>query len=144
MQMRLPSERIYRGKAIGTNVWICGHLHVIDTPGGGYTGYGIQEQWGRQRPYSRQVDEDTIGQCTGMPDKKGRTIFEGDIVECWSEGRQARGVVRQRIDGLWIMYPSWQEETMWGLKPDSVGRTNVEIVGNIYDDIELLEDKKNK
>jgi uncharacterized phage protein (TIGR01671 family) len=79
-----------------------------------------------------------------MTDKKGRTIFEGDIVECWSEGRHARGVVCQRIDGLWIMYPSGQEETMWGLKPDGLGRTNVEIVGNIHDDIELLEDKKNK
>ena len=41
--------------------------------------------------------------------------------------------IGQRIDGYWIMYPSYQEGIMWYLMPDSDGRTSIEIIGNIHD-----------
>jgi len=95
----------------------------------------------RQLVYNRMVGVDyrTVGQYTGLTDKNGKRIFEGDIVECWSEGVCARGTVQQRKDGLWIIYPSWQKHIMWSLCPDDLSHTTVEIIGNIHDNPELVE-----
>ena len=87
-----------------------------------------------------EVIPETIGQYIGLKDQNGKEIYEGDIIECWSEGLKARGVVRHRIDGLWIMYPAWQNTKMWHLMPDQNGNTTVEVLGNIHDNPELLKD----
>lgn len=76
----------------------------------------------------------TAGQYTGMTDKNGNKIFEGDVVSAWSQGVHAKGKIAQRVDGYWIMYPSYQENIMWYLAPDADGRTDIEIIGNIHDE----------
>ena len=81
----------------------------------------------------------TVGQYTGLTDKNGKKIFEGDIVDCWSEGVNAQGTVQQRRDGLWIIYPAWQKHIMWGLCPDEYSHTTVEVVGNVHDNPELIK-----
>lgn len=88
----------------------------------------------------RTVLPETVGQFTGLTDKSGMKIFEGDIVDCWSEGVNAQGTVQQRRDGLWIIYPAWQKHVMWGLCPDEYSNTIVEVVGNIHDNPELIKD----
>lgn len=77
-------------------------------------------------------DEVELLQFTGMYDKNGTEIYEGDIVEAWSEGRKARGEIKRRIDGLWLIYPAWQSGMTWKLAPDNNGNTTVTIIGNIY------------
>lgn len=88
-----------------------------------------------------KVTPETVGQYTGLTDKNRKKIFEGDIVDCWSEGVNAQGTVQQRCDGLWIIYPAWQKHIMWGLCPDEYSHTTVEVIGNIHDNPELLEVK---
>lgn len=87
-----------------------------------------------------EVDYKTISQFTGLTDKNGKKIFEGDIVDCWSEGVNAQGTVQQRKDGLWIIYPAWQKHIMWGLCPDEYSNTTAEVIGNIHDNPELLKE----
>ena len=86
-----------------------------------------------------EVIPETVGQDTGLKDKNGKEIFEGDLVTAWSQGYQATGEVKQRIDGLWLMYPAYQHGKQWGLCPNPKGETKVEIIGNIHDNPELLE-----
>ena len=87
------------------------------------------------------VSSETVGQYTGLKDKNGKKIFEGDIVTAWSQGYQATGEVKQRIDGLWLMYPAYQHGKQWGLCPNPKGATTVEIIGNIHDNPELMEEQ---
>ena len=107
--------------------------------------YGIWERryilWGmiNNVPDMVEVDPSTICQCTGLKDKNGKLIWENDIVEAWSQGRCAIGKIKHRIDGTWIMYPAWQNGEMWYLLPNDDGITTVEVIGNIFDNKELLE-----
>lgn len=79
-------------------------------------------------------------QSTGMFDKNGNEIFEGDIVVAMSQGVKAIGEVKRRIDGYWLMYPAWQHGEFWHIvKNVDTGETGVEIIGNIYENPELLE-----
>jgi uncharacterized phage protein (TIGR01671 family) len=91
------------------------------------------------KPAFIKVYSETVGQYTGLTDKNGKKIFEGDIVDCWSEGVNAQGTVQQRRDGLWIIYPAWQKHIMWGLCPDEYSNTTVEVIGNIHDNPELIK-----
>lgn len=87
-----------------------------------------------------QVDSKTLSRCTGIEDKNGTMIFENDIIEAWSEGIRARGVVQRRADGLWIMYPAHQNGIMWGLCPNEHLKSTVEVLGNVFDNSDLMEE----
>ena len=74
----------------------------------------------------------------GFKDKNGKEIYEGDVVEAWSQGSKGRGVVKRRIDGYWLMYPAWQNGEVWALCLSNEGIAGVEVIGNIYENPELL------
>lgn len=89
-----------------------------------------------------EIDPETLCQFTGMTDKNGVRIWKNDIVEAWSQGSRAIGTVKQRVDGLWIMSPAWQNHEFWELKPNSNGETTVEVLGNAFDNPELLQEEQ--
>ena len=79
-------------------------------------------------------------QSTGLKDKNGKEIYEGDIVVAMSQGVKALGKVKRRIDGCWLMYPAWQHGELWHIVENvDTGETGVEVVGNIYNNPGLLE-----
>ena len=120
----------FRGKRLDNGEWVYGY----------YVKYGFV---GKEKHYivpsyasdlyAIEVDPLTIGQFTGLVDKNDVKIYEFDIVEAWSQGSNARGVIEQRIDGHWIMYPCWQNSEMWYLMPNESGKTTVEVICNIFD-----------
>ena len=130
-------EILFRGQRADNGEWVYGYYSPLNLPIVGIMGHFINEGG-----YNAvEINPETVGQYTGLTDKNGKKIFEGDVIECWSEGVKARGTVQQNIGGLWIIYPAWQKHIQWGLCPESDGSTDVEIIGNIHDNPELLEDE---
>lgn len=93
------------------------------------------------------VDEDTICQYTGLTDKNGKKIFEGDIVRCGEIcGEVKFGLyesnwqIGKYNQGFFVTFPKEyllrKELGYWENK--------VVVIGNIYDSPKLLEDKENK
>lgn len=83
--------------------------------------------------------EAILMQYTGLKDKNGVEIFEGDIVIAWSQGVKGTFEIKRRIDGLWLLYPAWKDGRFWYLSPTEDGRESIEVIGNIYQNSDLLE-----
>ena len=126
---------IFRGKTKRRHRWVYGALlrmgedFAIINQNEDDANYGL--------PF--YVEKDTIGQFTGMVDKNGKKIFEGDIVE-FSHPAYKR-------PSKWEVY--WDEnEVGFALRDGDnfnwLAYTSefYEVLGNIYDKPELLRGKK--
>lgn len=71
-------------------------------------------------------------QCTGSKDRKGKLIYEGDIVKHWFGDRYIKCIVR--YDELLCGFAFFDKKgRMYPIHDDC------EIIGNINEDPELLE-----
>lgn len=85
------------------------------------------------------VIPETIGQYTCLTDKNGKMIFEGDIVAgavCWLE-RPKNGVVAFRDGSFGLIWYRGEVEQFNAFT--SMCNVVYEVIGNIYDNPELLE-----
>lgn len=77
-------------------------------------------------------DYECIMQSTGLKDKNGKEIFEGDVVKC----NGLLGTI-ESFKAMWICsfmkYNNYQKVGFFAQE--------IEVVGNIYENPELLEDK---
>jgi len=97
--------------------------HRINTPSGG----------------SAEVSPATVGQFTGLLDKEGKDIYEGDIVEYDSAKNEYGGK-------LFVNMVCWDyARSQWALSPYSrpyyLGE-EMRVIGNVTDHSELLEKSK--
>lgn len=82
----------------------------------------------------RNGEDVILMQSTGLKDKNGKEIFEGDILT--SQNYPVKGVVEFRTDlGLWVHY--LKGYNYFEYLGNVVG--SKEIIGNIYENKELLD-----
>lgn len=121
---------------------VCENCHMFGSMIGGF--------W-------REVERETVGQFSGWTDKKDQKIFEGDIVELESHGyipTLERGVVVFKDGCFGIEYQSAVARKFgWDKTFHRIGTISewrdmgasgtitytYEVIGNIYDNPELLE-----
>lgn len=112
----------FRAKRIDNNQFVIGYLCFI---------YVDDVKKGRiyspQDCYSYDVDMTTLGQSTGLKDKNGTPIYEGDILQ---EGHTIGAVKWRNTAGSFM----WLDILL-----DRLGSPFV--IGNIYKNPELLEDE---
>lgn len=102
-----------------------------------------------------EIDHNTIGQYTGLKDCNGKRIYEGDIVRAehnitktWGEGSVEDGtlVVREEIvDSFSVEGDVCFEDGSFMLEGYYIGifmPLEIEIIGNIHDNPELLKGVK--
>lgn len=78
-----------------------------------------------------EIDPYTLGQFTGMIDKNGERIFEGDIIRGMMNYGPA-GMIETVVD-------IYFENSDGGYRWNYFDMDTVEVIGNIHDNPELLE-----
>lgn len=128
----------FRGKNIHTGEWLYGDYHregkthYIAKPGDYLRVYA---------PIEFIVDGKTVGQYTGLLDKNGKEIYEGDIVRYYDD-------IEDELVSSHVIYH--KESCSFCAAPtklcgDYIGicvHWQFEIIGNIYDNPSLISDKQ--
>lgn len=131
-QTRKRGEKVRMdGSPVESN-WVYGGIFHPNNSGGDFSiiySYDPIEK--------RTVYADTVGQYTGLTDKNGTKIFEGDILSTGNTDEYL-GVVEWDSDntGLAVLFDGMFESFRELLFIDEV---KVEVIGNIYDNPELLK-----
>lgn len=132
----MEDRYLFKAKRIDNGEWVIGYYAVIGQRNviiekcaeNYYCPDTCESRHGNK---IHEVNSKTICQCTGLKDKNGKLIWENDIVKDnviygvvrW-EGVNARYIIDDRDDGYQDYSEWWQE---------------CEVIGNIFDNPELLE-----
>lgn len=137
----MEDRYLYKGKRTDNGEWVTGHyvkgldmygkeVHLIFEPVTLFYSSGETDGWS-------EVDPSTVCQCTGLKDKNGNLIWENDIVNCtdeeccgyisWNES-EAGFYFNVLLEG-----GGFEEEHIYDYQDC------IEIIGNIFDNPELLQ-----
>ena len=129
-------EILFKAKRKDNGEWVEGYyradpdldMHFIC----GWDYYSSENGLERE-PFEYEIDPDTICQYTGLHDKNGEKIWENDILDCGNKLR----VSWHHFKASWVLSKKgWMYNHFFG---EAVEPEDVEVIGNIFDNPELLE-----
>lgn len=144
----------FRGKRVDNGEWVYGYYLVDEDDGYPlptiFTPSGLGDK--NIGDGLHHVDPATVGQYTGMEDINGKEIYEGDIVKmhyffdnfdpytfgAYEDEKEIIGVVG--IDGMGT-YTVCDDKKYYWLDYMEYPQEELEVIGNIYDNPELLKNK---
>lgn len=140
----MRDRHLFKAKRADNGKWVQGYL------------YGIWEKryilWGMTNdvPNMIEVDPSTICQCTGLKDKNGKLIWENDVIKYHFGNAYAQiryGAYQSCFDSQKTehigFYVDWSESRNY--RKDLgywINMVNAEVIGNIFDNKELLESEE--
>lgn len=126
----------FRGQSVATKKWIYGY------PVKNLQGWIFIIEEGNINKFTRVIPE-TVGQYTGLKDKNGKEIYEGDIIEivyCNSK-YMGKVIFNEKTCGFEIWYNSvvgvYGEKATH--KINFAMDIEIKVIGNIYDNPENQE-----
>ena len=152
-------EILFRGKRIDNGEWVEGAF-LNDRDGAFYICPAVSDiTYGDNGNRRRigcwyRVDPNTVGQYTGLTDKNGKRIFEGDILRYTGFNMTYDDICYVVFDcaEFALKFVTMDKRTMAkkdleklglqkGLFDFCVGRNSFEVIGTIHDNPELLEEE---
>ena len=132
-------EILFRGKRIDNGKWIEGAFVPENNV------YPATIFYGPRSSIGEYVDPSTVGQYTGLTDKNGKRIFEGDVVVYDNSPYNAyctpqNGEIVWRNGSLCFKYRPWNSVMYRSLCSDDFFAAKCEVIGNIHDNPELLKE----
>lgn len=134
----MENRYLFKGKRKDNGKWVFGDLvHSVYKIGDTCVG-----QYGNEVGM-HEVDPGTICQCTGLKDKNGKLIWENDICD----RKEKYPEIVKYNEGDWTLDYSYSKSKKNGYCYCNLGfyaeRKCVEVIGNRFDNPELLE-KENR
>lgn len=130
----------FRGKRVNNVEWVYGDFHC--RAGNVHTIIEMEPDEDGKVCYAlNQVIHDTVGQFTGLTDKNGKEIYEGDIIRSDCGNGEVRHLISffDMIASFVVeMLPDNDINDYCTLSQIWILKYNKEVIGNIHDNPELL------